>query len=113
MQEVVVGILTRAKQRIATHEFWCQLHFAQNNQGEQVASDDPEACRWCAYGAVNRERHDSSQHDWLVALNLLKRAAKELYGKPCFMHVNDSQRLGFHAVHRVFDRAIELAKEAA
>lgn len=33
---------------------WCQRTNAQAANGKTVLSDDPDAARWCAYGAIRR-----------------------------------------------------------
>lgn len=91
-----------AKAKIADEAHWTTGVFARNLAGASVLPDNPNAVRYCAFGAC--EAVIPSTWDTIELI----RAAKELFSMPV-TGVND--RLGHAAVMQMFDRAIELANE--
>ncbi len=45
-------LLKAARERISSEESWTQGAFAENSDGAPVMVKSPEACRWCAIGAL-------------------------------------------------------------
>lgn len=101
----VKDILVAAKARIATEATWTRYVLARNAEGEQTRVDSDDACKFCAYGAVSAVTlaDDPLQ---AAAVRALRAAAETLYGEGV-AYVND--RIGFAAVHHVFDLAITRA----
>jgi hypothetical protein len=54
MYQQLRTILVKAKERISDPERWCQGYYALDSQGKTVSSEDLDATRWCAVGAVLR-----------------------------------------------------------
>lgn len=54
-QRTTVEILKAARARIADPQNWCQGWFAHDERGQSLDYNDPEACSWCAVGALRRE----------------------------------------------------------
>jgi hypothetical protein len=80
-----------------------QAHPQSNNiSWDGLRGDDPQACSWCAIGAVQHVEPSS-----LKALKLLDEAAETRYGLST-ANVNDV--LGHEAVLEIYDHAIEEAQ---
>jgi hypothetical protein len=56
-------ILIAARTIIADPERWTQGHLARDSEGEIRRPDEPEACKFCAYGAVLYAAHRLGAHD--------------------------------------------------
>lgn len=115
-------VLRRAKARIADPARWCQGALASDpmrGADESVAPTAPEACAWCALGAVCAEvgAEELSQTYGTVgghAIMYLNAAAGEMYGRalPDFADVAELNDEESHAtVMHMFDLAVALAEE--
>jgi hypothetical protein len=96
--------LTAARELIADPEHWTQGAFARDDHELACSSRDPNAQRWCAWGALV---HIPTS---LMPDIFLLRAAQDLY-QASPQVVND--QLGHDQVLRMYDRAIKLAKANA
>jgi hypothetical protein len=97
-------LLQRAQDRIRDPEHWCAEVFYQTKDGYG------EHIRWCAVGALREESEscaDALSRD--KATSALRITAYHLFNMGVF-DVNDKR--GHSAVMRVYDRAIQLAKES-
>lgn len=116
----VLEVLEKARALIADKKRWTQREFARNRRSETVSPDDPEACRWCAAGAVMRVLGlaESDLYDDSAALSTHNAAlaALELHARiggynVSVADVNDS--LGWAAAMNLYDRAIAAEKAKA
>ena len=105
----VPSILERAQGRIK--KGWCQGAPARNAVGMKVPATWPEACEWCATGAINAsaieaigDRTIRSQKIW-QAFNLLR----EVIGKD-IVEFNDAKFTTQEMIVLAFSRAIGMAK---
>lgn len=55
---IEIEVLRRALEIISDPVKWTQGTFARDQYGNSVAPDSPEACRWCALGAIDRAAKD-------------------------------------------------------
>jgi len=94
----VVEVLEAARARVA--KGWTQKVFARDSDGNEAKADGPNACRWCAEGAI------SFGPGALNALILLECAI----GGPGVVRWNDTPGRTQAEVISAFDRAIILAK---
>lgn len=100
-------ILIAAKAKIQDPERWCRWWYARDENDLRVHHDDKEAVKWCSIGSL-----DSITYQNTKAKGFLATAAKEIApraGHP-IVRINDYR--GHPTVMKMFDRAIELAKEA-
>lgn len=110
-----VTILRRARKRVSDPGRWTQGQMARKPTGTGVTAKNPEACRWCAVGAIRKAAPTERRSD--RAHRLLSTASHELFGVGP-IQVNDGRRgtgkdpraVAHQATLLVFDRAIELAK---
>jgi len=90
--------LIKAKALIQNPENWTQGCSAVDNFGEEVSPSSPEACKFCALGALDK------MNDWDAgAFKELAKVARSKYNT-CVSQVND--KLGHSAVMEIFDIAI-------
>jgi hypothetical protein len=109
--------LVAARAKVADESNWTAYALARDAEGNDKPSshplsDDthwegidgrhPQACRWCALGAVQSVTPEGWEHEASTALNI---AARQLYGGTSIPEVNDN--LGHAAVLACFDKAIE------
>jgi hypothetical protein len=109
--------LIKARALIADPERWTQHALARDAHGlshpsahpqgnnifwEGLQGNDPQACAWCAIGALQHVKPSS-----LKALKLLAIAADALYNTH-IANVNDE--LGHTAVLAIYDHAIKAAQ---
>lgn len=97
-----VEVLRWARDLIADPERWCQGALAENAECEPVDYDSPDACRWCALGAVYRASPKTPDGD--AAIFYLHDAARPRG----LIDANDNQ--DHAAVLDLYDRAIALAE---
>jgi hypothetical protein len=67
-------ILKAARDLISDPEHWTKRANARDSYGEIIGCSQPEAVRWCAYGALNKvSRGDSATirkaYDYLMGVN--------------------------------------------
>ena len=81
MTDLVGTTLLKAAEHVDAG--WCQTSWALDAAGERVMSDSPDACRWCAGGAVSKAAIEllpgadkADQRD--LAVRALKRLAESL-----------------------------------
>ena len=48
------AVLASMRELLASEDAWCQGDIAQNASGEPCLPGDPDACRWCLMGAIDR-----------------------------------------------------------
>lgn len=107
-----VTLLKRARALIEDPKHWTQGAYARNKSGKPVDADSPAAERFCALGALDRVGAGGRAEVFLY-----KATRGNQHG---VSWVNDgylpgvSSRLAAHnAVLRIYDRAIEIAKQEA
>lgn len=95
-----VEVLKAAREIISAPEHWCQGATARDADGVKTYPADPDACRWCAYGALLKAAGNFRAADdgpLLLAAQLPRGVGIGVF--------NDSHE---HAeVIAVFDKAIE------
>ncbi|MEM8950739.1 MAG: hypothetical protein AAGA21_09420 [Pseudomonadota bacterium] len=106
------NVLDHAWTLIERAEDWTQTAAARDQEGAKVDPDAPEACRWCAIGAVEKAVADLGGSDALLfaAVNRLCDAAKELFETRFLTFVNDRQ--DHDAMRRLFARALANSERA-
>lgn len=109
-----LGILKRAKERISEFHHWTCVANARNKDGRIVAPYSPDACQWCAVGALLVG--GPSEQEIAVSLHFLLDDATP-YG---IIVLNDGYRRTVYdkkrweAVLEVYDQVIgNLEKELA
>jgi hypothetical protein len=100
--------LRAAKALIEKPENWHVGYYAKTPGGDDTWGDLPQACKWCALGALQKVSGDPyfpiGRRDHVT----LEAAARKL-GYDCASLLNDTTD---HAtVMRMFDLAIEMAEE--
>lgn len=114
----IVELLRNAKALIATPESFCKGALAKDANGKCVSYFSPEASLFCSKGAMNcaygRRADEVSITDayallYKVGADILKENNLNDVDVDVIFAVND--RLGFQAVHEMFDRAIALAPD--
>jgi hypothetical protein len=91
-------ILKAARELISGSNQWTQRANAREMHGEIIATTQPEAVRWCAYGALNKvSRGDSA---------VIRRAYNELMGDAEMSLEGLNDIAGHVAVLARFDAAI-------
>ena len=98
-------ILEHAWRVIERSESWTQTAAARDRTGAKVAPDDPDACCWCAIGAVEKAVADLGLDPTLVfdVVDILCNSAKELFGTRFVTFINDRQ--DHEAMRRLFAHA--------
>ena len=111
------GYLTAARAKIADKSNWTKHVLARDANGNDKPSDHPlannkfwggldgrypQACQWCAMGAVQAVTPVEHEQDANTALSI---AARQLHNGYSIPEVNDE--LGHAAVLACFDKAIE------
>lgn len=96
-------LLQEGRARIESQEAWIKHMAARDSEGRSVSCLSEEACRFCAFGAV---------YGNLPALTFLERAVHKLYKRHGIVRFNDRVETTHEDVLRVYDLAIDLAKEA-
>ena len=102
-----VEILKRAKRRIENPRHWCVGANGRDRQGKSVFPWSPDACRWCAYGAIDAAELPHIRH----ALEYLDAAAFEVSGEIEDARVDlVNDHFGHAAVMKMYDLAIAKAE---
>ena len=112
------AILLDGKAIISNPEDWGKHAHGYDATGQSVEPISPKACRWCAYGTLNKARYDGGYS--IKALNLarleLANIIQPLVDKSsisfgfCFGIItshNDAERTTHAEIMEVFDEAIE------
>lgn len=103
-------ILTSARAKI--EQGWCQGSLARNADGKRTGERASDAICWCAIGACWANADTSN----LAACEVIRQATDKLsdaVGARAINIWNDSPTRTKAEVLAAFDRAIELASEAA
>jgi hypothetical protein len=127
--------LQQARALIQNRNHWTYGNHAEDEHHNPVPVDLPQACMFCADGAIARVtgvRIDPNDGEWKdtdaydIASKFMREAAKELFGVRSHVAVNDGEQgvglpndiddtpTALTLMHantlRVFDRAIEMAR---
>lgn len=97
--------LKLAKELLADKSRWTQGASARDGDGVEVFPNDPAACQFCIYGAMSRVCNGEYPPN---ALNVVAKVSFDLFDDWHPNRVNDT--LGFKAVHKILDTAIERLK---
>ena len=100
-------VLTRARELIENEDNWVQGPHAVDLDGDPVDAEDPKACAWCAFGALEAV-DEATGVSYLNALELLRKEALRR-GYPYIWHLNDDYETDHEDVLAAFDAAIEAA----
>jgi len=103
-----IDLLREARALISDPDKWTQGTLARNAYGSEVAHYSPDACKWCAVGAISRvaASNNASYETEMSAYSALVQASRILFDSDAVGEVNDTHT---HAdVLALFDRAIEL-----
>lgn len=112
--------LVAARQRITDPDRWTRKAPARDRAGHSREPESPQACRWCAIGAVGVEvltrtpvdadgpRPGAWAETYNAALGYLTSAARRLFPRySCAAQVNDKE--GHGAALAILDEAARLA----
>lgn len=98
------SVLRNAYELIRDPDRWCTHAMARDNLGQSVAARDPDAVRWCAFGALGK----CGKTKWTSTIRdceVVDRIVAELYGSShSITSVNDN--LGHAATVAVFEKAL-------
>lgn len=110
---VVVDILTRAREILSDESKWCREGFAEKQNCESVNWASPDACRWCGLGAIRlayfQLKGKIGLDTNLERAELFLDAEANARGFPHFPVMNDSNTITFKDVQEAFDSAIAKA----
>lgn len=101
----IVQVLTEARSMI--EKGWTQGWFAKTADGERVLEKNPKAVCWCMAGA-----YWATAPDW-SARNDAEGFLRQATGDESITNWNDTPGRTQQEVLAAYDKAIELAKEAA
>ena len=112
----VLTVLSDARALLAEPGVWTQTSFARDAQGQPCESSSPEACQFCALGAIERAEHTRygfAMH-WSASREALVAALPQ-GALDSVMVFNDNPTRTVDEVLALFDRAVTLlaAQEAA
>lgn len=104
----VMDLLREARALISDPDKWTQGALARNAHGSEVAHYSPDACKWCAVGAISRvaASNNASYDTEMSAYSSLVQASRRLFYSDAVGEVNDTH--SHTDVLALFDRAIEL-----
>jgi hypothetical protein len=96
-------VVARARALIANEENWCRGALAKDASNRNVDIIDPEARKWCAYGALVAAAFEfveglDEAHEFAA------KAARKMHCCSSLINLNDIQ--GHAAVLAVFDEAL-------
>lgn len=109
-----VEILKAGKALIESPKNWTQRRYARNAQGEMVAYESENACKFCSVGAVKRAAFDLDglDGDSFQAETALNKALDHMSGWPTgVIYYNDYHMRKHAEILHLFDRAIQLAEK--
>ena len=95
-----VHIVEHARALIASEAHWCRGQIAQDPDGLAVCATDPNASKFCAYGALVVAAHHLT-NDCRQAYELASGMVSYFGGSSALVEVNDTQ--GHAAVLALFD----------
>lgn len=110
MFEKAIEILEKAKTLIEDKSRWTTKAFARDRQGKICFYYSPEACQWCAEGAIGKaftEVDFKDRQERLKVSDLIYDVYNVAY-QDMWVEVNDD--LGHEAVMKLFDDEIERIK---
>ena len=120
-------LLETARKRIENPDHWTKGVLARDHSGNEVAPDSPDACQWCAIGAVEKAAEEVYVHPHYVhaygmkthpinkalieALGFLGGAAEILSGKTSkpIEQLNDHPASSHSEILHMFSMAIDSA----
>lgn len=103
-------VLMKARELIAEEQHWCRRHFARDKHGAAVPYASAQACQFCSLGAVYAVEEADGYEGMHSATEWLDKVANRCGAT--MISFNDSRTTTHADVLRVFDEAIQLAKEA-
>ena len=105
----VVSVLERAQARVKRG--WCQNAPARNSVGMKVPATSPNACEWCASGAINAAATEAIDHRVLRSIKIRHafNLLREVIGKD-IVEFNDASFTTQEMIVLAFSRAIGMAK---
>ena len=103
-------ILNRAAELVT--QGWCKMTAAKDELGRHVPPTHPNACRWCATGAIDKAVDDIipnlGRHEQAWEVNRLAKYVQEANGIVCLLHRwNDSEKTTQEQVIQVLKYASE------
>lgn len=115
----IATVLETAQNLLSRPGAWTQGALARDAQGVEVGTHAPEACCWCATGAViaSMEGYDAGDHDDVWEFEIAVEYLNEALGFRCQTddllteEWNDDLERTHEDVLQMFDRAIKLAQE--
>ena len=131
-QQAVYDVLQKAHDYVARG--WTQGPFAVDKNNQPVTAVSPDACKWCASGALHRAFYDITPfHDYfvdekqrIIAANAMRRAlldtgndrvAKDFrndcYPMGVLIGFNEMRDTTQQQVIQVFKKAMDMVKESA
>lgn len=107
-----IEVLEAAK-KIIEDNTWIKFHFAKDDDGNAVETNHSSATCFCAVGALSRAAGDDTTI-YLSAIDIMNKAVNDLTRKtPTWTsQYNDHVANSKEDIYKLFDKAIELAKEA-
>jgi hypothetical protein len=103
----VKACLEAARAQIADFSNWTQGVHARGSDGSPRSLISPQACKWCADGALLKVCGSTDNGFYRETSRLLDNATHDLY-RHSFVNVNDSERpeVSHAMILRAFDLAI-------
>lgn len=104
----VTNLLMQARNLIANKAFWTKGTLARNNNRQQVKTDSPNACSYCAVGSVERAKHQFgyTAAEQFEARRLLDTIAGRK-GYSSVISLNDASGTSHEKLVGTFDEAIQ------
>ncbi len=104
----VKKFLTEARVLIQDEKSWCKKSPARNKRGIGVFVDSPEACQFCAIGALAKvaEANHGRFENNLVYTMALDHLSKQLEWRP-ITDFNDDPKTTHQDILSLFDKAIQ------
>lgn len=111
-QPPVVRLLKAARRLIGNKKRWTKGKSAADKKNYCVAPTSRKAVRWCAYGALLKQKAALRLRENVLerADSILDAASQDLTERSNYVDVND--KLGRDRVLEVFDEAIKRAEAA-
>lgn len=104
----IKNYLIQARELIQNEKNWCKLAPARNKSGACTYLDSPEACKFCAIGALAKvaEANNGRFHNNLVYSMTLDHLSKQLDWKS-ITEFNDDPKTTHQDILSLFDKAIQ------
>lgn len=115
--ELVVNALALGRAIVTDPEAWTKGCEARNDKGQEVATYDNGACKFCMVGALNFAAGNASDfgstYQLYEGIKFLNRAIMVLDSRthPNVTVFNDSGRTTHRQMLAVYDKAVELAEK--